>query len=712
MKPVVALLAFAAGIDQASATFGKGLIIGDAIRNLFDKTPTYSCPSIIDNKCVPEWSAGVDFADVAIGKLINFKKNILDGFSCEADFFKQLKVSVGKGITGQCTPKREECPSISPDASTGIPGYSIDKVEVSTEFDARIELHYLMRDNSICKTSHDCSKSGTTISNTQCGGAKKVWFVFPGLKGKKKCKLGIHKIHWHCKNNQPKPSTSSVVTFTKPGQTNTKTVPGTDTTVTQTGPGETNTKTLPGKSTTVTQTAPGETNTKTIPGESTTVTQTGPGETNTKTVPGESTTVTQTGPGETNTQTVPGSGTTVTQTGPGETNTKTIPGKSTTVTQTGPGETNTQTTPGQDSTVTVPGGQTSVTQSQPGVTSTQTIPGKDTTTTGPGQQPSTTQTGPGESTQPGQSTPGQPTPTTETTTYMTTSTVFTTSVTTITSCAPEIPNCPAKSTGGTAVVTVTVPVSTTICPVTEVITKTNPGGVPGTTVAPPSGSAPGTTVAPPSGSSPGPQPTGLPCPEVAPGCLNTWALKFGCKGGLDLQCVCPNKDLVKEVYGCIASYGKDSDAGIAAMFIQGLCIKWAPSNPEIGKGPDAVSSVITITGTPTVGIPVTDTTMVVTQTAGTETTTVTTVLTNVPIVSVVPTTGGPEGPGSTSGPAPTEGGPAENPGATTFLSTPAITGTGAPVPSATGEVPVTAGASRIGASLGLGLAVVAAVAAF
>ncbi|KAF4945591.1 hypothetical protein FSARC_14407, partial [Fusarium sarcochroum] len=49
---------------------------------------------------------------------------------------------------------------------------------------------------------------------------------------------------------------------------------------------------------------------------------------------------------------------------------------------------------------------------------------------------------------------------------MTTSTIYSTNVKTITSCGPEVKNCPA--TGGTpAVVTETIAVSTTICPVTE-----------------------------------------------------------------------------------------------------------------------------------------------------------------------------------------------------------------------------------------------------
>ncbi|RNJ59876.1 hypothetical protein D7B24_001114 [Verticillium nonalfalfae] len=53
--------------------------------------------------------------------------------------------------------------------------------------------------------------------------------------------------------------------------------------------------------------------------------------------------------------------------------------------------------------------------------------------------------------------------TTPTPTQFTTSTVYMTNVRTITSCPPQVPNCP----GGTHVTTETIALSTTVCPVTE-----------------------------------------------------------------------------------------------------------------------------------------------------------------------------------------------------------------------------------------------------
>ncbi|EDN09634.1 predicted protein [Histoplasma mississippiense (nom. inval.)] len=56
--------------------------------------------------------------------------------------------------------------------------------------------------------------------------------------------------------------------------------------------------------------------------------------------------------------------------------------------------------------------------------------------------------------------------------HYSTSTVFTTSIITITHCGPEVPSCPADS---TEVVTSTIAISTTICPVT--ITPTSPDSI-------------------------------------------------------------------------------------------------------------------------------------------------------------------------------------------------------------------------------------------
>ncbi|CAH0018814.1 unnamed protein product [Clonostachys rhizophaga] len=50
---------------------------------------------------------------------------------------------------------------------------------------------------------------------------------------------------------------------------------------------------------------------------------------------------------------------------------------------------------------------------------------------------------------------------------LTTSTIFTTSIKTVTNCGPEVTNCPG---GSTVLVTETIPIATTVCPITEIPT--------------------------------------------------------------------------------------------------------------------------------------------------------------------------------------------------------------------------------------------------
>ncbi|KAK2017710.1 hypothetical protein LZ32DRAFT_614384 [Colletotrichum eremochloae] len=75
----------------------------------------------------------------------------------------------------------------------------------------------------------------------------------------------------------------------------------------------------------------------------------------------------------------------------------------------------------------------------------------------------------------------------------TTSTIYTTKVSTITSCAPEVTNCPAHS---TVVVTATEAIATTVCPVTATETGVKPTA---TAVVPPPVGGNGTVPAPPQG---------------------------------------------------------------------------------------------------------------------------------------------------------------------------------------------------------------------
>ncbi|GJN66046.1 hypothetical protein PLICBS_000062 [Purpureocillium lilacinum] len=394
---VATTLVAAACIDQAAATLllGKGLIKGKGINlgTSFTGASTFTCPGNIDNKCTPEWEAGCDFVDLMAGTVGEYKKNLFSGFTCENSFFKRGGLRgrpslPGKVITGKCGHKRAECPSISPGPSAGIDKFSIDSFEVTTSLDARMEFHYQMPDGAICKTTHDCSSQGTTVRNTQCGGAKKVWFVFPKQakhKGRRFCKIGIHHIRWNCKDNKLKPiqSTSRDITNTKSEGIKTETHSGKDTTAT-----------VPAEQTsviqsTLTQTQPGDTtsmqSTLTQTQGQSTLTQTQGQSTFTQTQPGDTTsmqsTLTQIQGQSTFTQTQGQS--TLTPTQPGDTtsmqSTLTQTQGQSTFTQTQGQSTLTPTQPGDttsmQSTLTQTQGQSTFTQTQGQSTLTPTQPG-------------------------------------------------------------------------------------------------------------------------------------------------------------------------------------------------------------------------------------------------------------------------------------------------------------------------------------------------
>lgn len=219
------------------------------------------------------------------------------------------------------------------------------------------------------------------------------------------------------------------------------------------------------------------------------------------------------------------------------------------------------------------------------------------------------------------------------TTFQSTSTIFTTVVSTITSCGPEVPVCPGNR---ATTVIVTVPISTTICPVTEtqtnVVTSTTkivrppgPPGPPGTdrpSVPPPNTDRPPvpppntdrTPVPPPNTDRPPippvTTPTGtfttstttgnlpvetLPCPNVVPACLNTFMFLVNCKDNSDHQCYCPDSAFVKSVFDCLYSHGQaDEIISEAVSFFQGLCAPFIPRNPEIGVGA-TITKYLTVT---------------------------------------------------------------------------------------------------------------------
>ncbi|PHH50452.1 hypothetical protein CFIMG_007422RA00001 [Ceratocystis fimbriata CBS 114723] len=227
-----------------------------------------------------------------------------------------------------------------------------------------------------------------------------------------------------------------------------------------------------------------------------------------------------------------------------------------------------------------------------------------------------------------------------TTEYMKTSTIFTTQIKTITSCAPTVTDCPAAEKTSVLVVTDTVILSTTICPVTEtrVATTTKTHAVPVVSTVPTYGvttvTSVGTTTSTISKvvssevpvvstgvstsigyttsvvsssklvSSSAPVPTSpagpkIDYPELVPSCLNTWMDAVACSGNTDASCYCPNAEFIQNVYDCIYSNGEnDDEIKKALLLVQGICASHVGTNPCIVSGIDKIVPVLKVVEEP------------------------------------------------------------------------------------------------------------------
>jgi hypothetical protein len=194
MKTTYALLAGLAA-QQAAATWS---ISGQPF-----KSPQYA-----NNECSDKQKSGFDWSDLKDGDS-NFQYG-------DFDFSKNWKCSNSVGKRDALTKRtfggkaiKNKCSKAQP-ASFGCnkrkDGFSITTIDVSVEFDVEIDLHYTMNDGSICRQkSVPCKKDGSTIENTQCGGAKSVdVYLGSRYKGDKSdCEIGLHHIGFDCNPGKP-----------------------------------------------------------------------------------------------------------------------------------------------------------------------------------------------------------------------------------------------------------------------------------------------------------------------------------------------------------------------------------------------------------------------------------------------------------------------------------------------------------------------------
>ncbi|KFY07848.1 hypothetical protein V492_06769, partial [Pseudogymnoascus sp. VKM F-4246] len=163
--------------------------------------PIFNCPGKTPiDKCEPHQWGGFTWGDLNLGSFDHYGGfDFSGGWSCKSSFGGRKRDALlprtfgSKCITGTTHSDKSSCPKIK--AST-VDKFSITHLQVSVEFDCELEFHYTLPDNSVCKQKSHCKSTGTTVKNTQCGGAKDVTVVYPkpAKGGKSHCSIGIHSI--------------------------------------------------------------------------------------------------------------------------------------------------------------------------------------------------------------------------------------------------------------------------------------------------------------------------------------------------------------------------------------------------------------------------------------------------------------------------------------------------------------------------------------
>lgn len=205
----------------------------------------FNCPDNTDNKCNTQQESGWDWSDLQIGSFSSYGGFSFGGFQCEEGYGKREPGSrfaprTSKTLKGSCGHDKESSPSFGCGQDTEIESFSVSTIDVITEFDADLEFHFSMGDGSTCKQRSSCSSQGSTVKNSQCGGAKNVTIVYPsGQSGDKipkassTCGVSIPTVSFDCSSAS---STTTKYTQTHSSQIKTSTVPAIPGKPTATGP--------------------------------------------------------------------------------------------------------------------------------------------------------------------------------------------------------------------------------------------------------------------------------------------------------------------------------------------------------------------------------------------------------------------------------------------------------------------------------------------
>ena len=171
MKASIALLVSGLAVQQVAATWNRN-------------ANHYQTPQYNNNECTEKQKGGYTWDDLndgdSPGNSYDGNFDFSGGWKCKGGNNGKrdhlTKRTFGsKSINNKCGEKKPAAFSCKGKKD----GFSATEFQVSTEYDADLDFHYKMPDGSTCKHQADCSKDGTDVYNSQCGGAKNVRFVYP-----------------------------------------------------------------------------------------------------------------------------------------------------------------------------------------------------------------------------------------------------------------------------------------------------------------------------------------------------------------------------------------------------------------------------------------------------------------------------------------------------------------------------------------------------
>ncbi|KAF2761042.1 hypothetical protein EJ05DRAFT_250894 [Pseudovirgaria hyperparasitica] len=168
--------------------------------------PAFSCPSKIPHTCDDKEKSGFKWDGLKVGADVgNYNGYQFPGFKCSSKLGKRdnlgKRTFQDKCITGKVTKDKSAGPKITCPSKE----FSIKEFQVSVDHDVDVEFHYGMPDGSICKQHVPCKAGGSTVTNTQCGGAKEVTFQIPQKGKHDSCEIGFHGIDFYCEKPSPPP---------------------------------------------------------------------------------------------------------------------------------------------------------------------------------------------------------------------------------------------------------------------------------------------------------------------------------------------------------------------------------------------------------------------------------------------------------------------------------------------------------------------------